>query len=287
MAKAWLWITKTLLMLLLTILVGGFAGAALVRYAPGYGVDERELDARLSSDSIQQIRESNAQSQNLLVFYVHYLGRMWHGDLGYSLALARPIRELLAERLPDTAKSVAVGLTFAWTLGLGLATAVVIGRISSLDVLASLAAGFVLCIPTGLLALGFFFTRAPARLAIGVVVFPKIFRYTRNLLLRSWSEPYVIAARAKGLSEIRVFMAHVLPASAAQVLSLAGVSVSLALSAAIPVEVLCGLPGIGQLAWQAAMARDFYLLVNLIMVITAVTVVANSTPDLLRSGFRS
>jgi peptide/nickel transport system permease protein len=284
MAKTGLWITKILLIVLLTTLVGGFAGAALVRYAPGFGVDERELDARLSSESIQQIRQTHAQSENLGLFYVHYLARMWHGDLGYSLALQRPIRELLAERLPETIKSVGVGLIFAWTLGLGLATAVVVWRISALDVLASLAAGFVLCIPTALLALGFFFAHAPARLAIGLILFPKIFRYTRNVLLRAWAEPYVIAARAKGLSEIHVFLAHVLPASATQVLALAGVSVSLAFSAAIPVEVICGLGGIGQLAWQAAMARDFCLLVNLTMVITAVTLVTNSTPDLLRTG---
>ena len=66
-----------------------------------------------------------------------------------------------------------------------------------------------------------------------------------------------------------------------QLLALAGVSVSLAFGAAIPVEVLCGLPGIGQLAWQAALARDLQLLISLTMIITVITLVANSASGLL------
>ena len=55
---------------------------------------------------------------------------------------------------------------------------------------------------------------------------------------------------------MRVLCWHVIPVSAAPLLALAGVSVSIALGAAIPVEALCGIPGIGQLAWQAALGRD-------------------------------
>jgi peptide/nickel transport system permease protein len=64
-------------------------------------------------------------------------------------------------------------------------------------------------------------------------------------------------------------------------IALAGVSVSLALGAAIPVESLCGLPGIGQLAWQAALSRDLPLLVNLTILVTVVTLLANSGADVM------
>ncbi|MBV9180073.1 MAG: ABC transporter permease [Acidobacteria bacterium] len=284
MANARRWLTKTLLGMLLTTLIGGFAGAMLVRFAPGYGVDERELDVRLSTKTITAIRRENAQQHNLALFYMHYLAATMHGDLGYSMALGRPVRELLSERLPETLTTVGVGLGFAWSLGLGLATAVVLSRDSSIDALASILAGILLCLPTAILALWFFLAHASTRLALGVIVFPKIFRYSRNFLLEARSESYVIAARAKGLSEIHIFLGHILPACAARLVSLGAVSVSLALSAAIPVEVICGLPGIGQLAWQAAMARDLCLLVNLTMVITAITVVVNSAPELLKKG---
>jgi ABC-type dipeptide/oligopeptide/nickel transport system permease component len=64
-------------------------------------------------------------------------------------------------------------------------------------------------------------------------------------------------------------------------IALAGITVSIALGASIPVEALCGLPGIGQLAWQAALSRDLPLLVNLTVLVTLVTLLANSGADVM------
>jgi peptide/nickel transport system permease protein len=61
----------------------------------------------------------------------------------------------------------------------------------------------------------------------------------------------------------------------------AGITVSIALGASIPIESLCGLPGIGQLAWQAALSRDLPLLVNLTVLVTLVTLLANSGADVM------
>jgi peptide/nickel transport system permease protein len=68
-------------------------------------------------------------------------------------------------------------------------------------------------------------------------------------------------------------------------LALAGVSCGIALGATIPVEVMCDSPGIGQLAWKAAMARDLPLLVTLTLLIAAVTLSANLAADLLAPNF--
>jgi peptide/nickel transport system permease protein len=64
-------------------------------------------------------------------------------------------------------------------------------------------------------------------------------------------------------------------------IALAGITVSIALGASIPVESLCGLPGVGQLAWQAALSRDLPLLVNLTVLVTLVTLLANSGADVI------
>jgi peptide/nickel transport system permease protein len=61
------------------------------------------------------------------------------------------------------------------------------------------------------------------------------------------------------------------------------VSLSLAIGAAIPIEALCGLAGVGQLAWQAALARDLPLLVNITVLVTLVTLLANTAADLIGS----
>ena len=159
--------------------------------------------------------------------------------------------------------------------------AAVTSRSGCADLAAGLGASILLCVPAAVLALLFVIAQAPGRLVIGLIVFPKIFQYARNLLLRAASLPHVLTARAKGLGEVRVLAWHILPVAGPQLLALAGVSISLAFAAAIPVEVLCDLPGIGQLAWKAAIGRDLGLLVNLTMIVTLITLVANTAAELL------
>jgi len=266
--------------MLAVLMLGGLLGATLVRLAPGYGTDEEELDSRLSQQSIEALRQAQGSDENLARFYAHYLARLARGDLGESRTLNEPVLQLLAERFPETLKSVGLGLALGWAAGLGLAIMAVMSRWGIADLAAGLAASVLLCIPAAVLALLFVIVQAPGRLVIGLIVFPNIFYYARNLLARAATMPHVLTARAKGLGSLRVLLRHILPVAAPQLLALAGVSVSLAFTAAIPVEVLCDLPGIGQLAWKAAMGRDLALLVNLTMIVTLITLVANSAADL-------
>jgi peptide/nickel transport system permease protein len=268
-------------------MLGGFLGATLVRLAPGFGVDEEELDARLSAQSIQALREARATQPNLVVFYFRYLNRLLRGDLGDSRTLQRPVSQLVAERLPETLKSVALGLALGWSAGFLLAVAIVMSGAWYLDLMGGLLVGALLCLPAAVLAFLFVFAQAPARLLLGLVVFPKIFRYSRNLLTRSSLLPHVLTARAKGLGNMRVLVWHILPTAAPQLFALLGVTVSVAFTAAIPMEALCDLPGIGQLAWKAALGRDVALLVNLTMIVTLVTLVANSASDMIGKAFRA
>jgi len=257
-----------------------------VRLAPGFSVDEEELDSRLNSQSVEALRQARAADNNLFVFYFHYLNRVAHGDLGISRTLQQPVLQLIRERFPETLKSVGLGLLLGWSLGLSLAIAAVMSRSWYVDLLGNLLVGILLCLPAAVLALLFVLAQAPVRLILGLVVFPKVFRYSRSLLARSAALPHVLTARAKGLGELRVLMWHILPTSAPQLLALAGVSVSLAFTAAIPMEALCDIPGIGQLAWKAALGRDLWLLVNLTMIVTVVTLVSNSLPDLFGKRLR-
>jgi len=117
--------------------------------------------------------------------------------------------------------------------------------------------------------------------AIALIVAPRDYRYTRNLLASAYARPHIITARAKGLSELRILFWHVVPVAAPQLLALAGVSVAMAVGATVPVEALCGFAGIGQLAWQAALARDLPLLTNITILVTLVTLLANSGADVI------
>lgn len=262
------------------VLLGGFLCATLVRCAPGYGVDEEVLDTRLSAESIQTLRNSQTPKEGLGAFYVQYWGQVLHGDLGFSHSLQEPVLQLITERSPQTVKSVGFGLLLGWALGLPMAILSVFWRSEAVDVTSSFLASVLLCIPAGVLALLCVLWQAPGRLVLGLIVFPKVFEYSRNLLLRSAAMPHVITARAKGLSALRILVWHIFPSSVPQLMALGGMSISVALAGAIPVEVLCDIPGIGQLAWTAALSRDLNLIVIITLGVTTITLFANSIAEL-------
>jgi peptide/nickel transport system permease protein len=264
-----------------TVLLGGLLSATLVRLAPGFDVDEQQLDPHLSAESVQALHAAKQKDHNVFRFYLSYMNRAAHGDLGTSLALGQPVRTLLRDRAPLTLRLLALGLGLAWVASLTLALTAAWLRFSAYDAMTTFVSGTLLCLPAAVLALLSVLWNVPGSLAIALIVFPRVYRYARNLLAQSYSLPHIITARAKGLGEGRILFWHVVPSVAPQLLAVAGVSVSMAVGAAIPVEALCGIAGVGQLAWQAALARDLPLLVNITILVTLVTLLANSGADVI------
>lgn len=267
--------------LVATVLLGGFLATVLARLAPGFDSDEQQLDPHLNSESIRALRDRRAEQHNIFLYYAHSLQRAAHGDLGTSLSLGQPVSRLLRERAPLTVRLVGLGLLLSWAAALALALSAAGLRVAAYDALTTVLSGTFLCIPAAVLALLSVLWNVPGALAIALIAFPRIFRYARNLLAKAYLFPHIVTARAKGLSEARILFWHVLPVAGPQLFALAGVSVSIAVGAAIPVEALCGLAGVGQLAWQAALARDLPLLMNLTVLVTLVTLLANSGADVI------
>lgn len=272
--------------ILLTALVGGLLGATLVRLGPGFGVDEREFDARLNAQSQQAIRAERARDNNVALFYGRYLSGLVQGDLGFSRSLNRPVSELLKERLPLTLGSLAYGVVGGMSIGLVLALASVWWHAPGSDLVPAVLSGLSLALPAALIALVFLWMGAGGRWAIALVVFPHVYRYAKNLLVAAYHAPHVLAAEAKGLSPARVLFAHVFTPAAPQLAALAGISVSLAFGASIPIEVICDTPGVGQLAWKAALDRDLPLLVNITVLVTLMTLVVNACADVALARWR-
>jgi len=269
-----------LLLLAALTLLGGLVAAALVRLAPGYGVDERELDPRLNRASLEAVRKARQLDSGLLSYYGGYLSKAMRGDLGTSQWLGRPVFPLIRERLPVTVRSVLLGLLLAWATALLAALGGLFFRGFIFDIAGTTVSGLLIALPTGVIAMLAVFFRAPVFVALAVVAFPKLFRYLRTLLARAHAQPYVLAARARGVGQIRIVFRHVLPLAAPALVALFAVSLSLAFGAAIPIEALCDSPGIGQLAWQAALNRDLPLIMNLTLLLTLITVAANSLAGL-------
>jgi peptide/nickel transport system permease protein len=270
----------------MTVILGGFLAATLVRYAPGFGVDERELDTRFSRESIRRLREeTGARGQGTGLYYVHYMARVFTGDLGVSAGFRRPVAALIAERFPETVRSAGAGLGCGWTAGMLLALAGVTAARRGFDFLTGAAAALLLCIPSAVMAFAFVSagrleTGAAATIVIALVILPRVFRYARSILGGVATAPHVFMARARGNGRFRLVWVHVLRPAWPSLLALLGVSVSMALGAAIPVEVICDSPGLGQLAWQAALKRDLPLLIDITLLISVMTGISGFAAEL-------
>lgn len=273
----------------LTALLGGWIAATLVRRSPGFGVDEREFDARYSQDSVRRIRqEAKSSDRGVLPDYLRFLARALTGDLGMSASFHRPVAALIAERLPETLASAGAGLGLGWVLGMLCALAAALSR-RAIDLSAGALAAFLLCLPSSVLALGMGLAgrldgKKAAAAVIALVIFPRVFRYARAILGRAAGAPHVWMARARGVGTGRLVWAHLLRPSAPAMLALLGVSVSVAFSAVIPIEVLCDSPGLGQMAWQAALKRDLPMLVDITLLVSLVAGVSGLAAEIVRSS---
>ena len=274
------------LALVATVLLSGLLSAVLVRLAPGFNADEQQLDSHLNTESLRALREARTGQNNILSFYIHSMERAFHGDLGTSLSLGQPVSALLRQRAPLTLRLIGWGLLLSWSMALALALSAAWIEASAYDALTTTISGLFLCLPAAVLALLSVLWNVPGSTVIALIVFPRLYRYARNMLAKAYEMPHIVTARAKGLGGLRIMFWHVVPVIGPQLLAVAGVSVSIAIGAAIPVEALCGLAGVGQLAWQAALARDLPLLINVTILVTLATMLANSSGDVMSYAVR-
>jgi peptide/nickel transport system permease protein len=274
---------RRLVCLGLTILLSAFLAAALVRVAPGFGLDERRLDARLSESSVRAIERESVANGNLIRYFGRYLAGLCRGELGRSVSFGQPVRELIGERLGVTLRSAAAGLAWSWGAAVLLALGLNLAGYRMGDLTATLFSGALLCLPAAVVALLALYLGLNAGVAIGAILFPRILRYIQNITGAMARRPHVLAARARGIGGIALLLRHVWLPGSPELLALAGISVNMALGAAIPVEALCDSPGVGQLVWKAALARDLPVVVNVTILIAALTAFANLVTDAARA----
>ena len=267
--------------IILVTLLGGFFAAAMVRYSPGFGIDQIDLDPRISAETLAAIHAKTAADVSLPRFYLHYIERILHGDFGVSQSFQQPVSLLLLDRAPSTIALVLGGSAFGWLLALALAVLVVRFRNPALDTAASALAGVLLAIPPAVLALAFFFSEGPLVVAMGLILVPRLYGTLRVLIDGLSRSDLLIAARARGIPPLVIAANYIARLAGARFAALFGIAMVIAFGCAVPIEALCGHPGIGQLAWKAALSRDLPLLSAIALVITVFVTCVNAAGDLL------
>jgi peptide/nickel transport system permease protein len=272
------------------VLIAGISSAALVRFAPGFFSSEESLDYRLDPSTLAAIRHERAPGSNPLRFFIDYSSGLLRGQAGRSVVFGQPVNELIRRRAPVTLATVGWGLALGWTVAVLAATISALIRWSPLSYAFTFAGSSLAALPAVMLAtFCVLFGLAPAT-ALAGLVFPRVYAHAVELLRAAHKAPHVVGARARGLRPFRTFLFHVAPSALGPIIALAGVSLPMAFSAVIPVEALSDSPGLGQLAWRAALGRDLPVLVCITLLLAVATVAANGGAEIgaifLRRGRR-
>ncbi|MGH9630059.1 MAG: hypothetical protein ACRD7E_17215, partial [Bryobacteraceae bacterium] len=164
----------------LSLLIIGFATTCLLRFAPGFGVDERELDYRLSNESIEELRNA-AGNENVFIRYYRFLRDAAGGDIVYSTSLNRPVSELIRQRYATSIRILAVGLAVGWLSAFLLAAAGTVSQARIVPFVGTVAGALILCVPSALLAYLCYLARSPVVLIVSLIIFARAFRVTDNL----------------------------------------------------------------------------------------------------------
>jgi peptide/nickel transport system permease protein len=272
-------IARTLLLLALVAL----ATTLLMRFAPGYFSDAREMDAEYAGAARAQLQAERTRQGSIATFTQVTLGGLLHGNLGISRQYDIPVLELIRPRLAVTVPLLARGVACAW--GLAFCAALPVSGMRR-RATGWLGAPFtlLLAVPTGAMAtLCLLLGHGGPVLVLVLLLAARDFKFLRHVLREAWTAPHLQEARARGLRPHQIMRAHILPNVWPRMLALAGLSLVTALGAIVPIEVVFDVPGLGQLAWTAAMNRDLPVL----MAITLLMATAVAVAGMLSSSART
>jgi len=232
--------------------------------------------------------------------YGTFIGKALQGDLGNSLlGEQRPALEMVLERLPASLKLAAVAFVFSMLLGIPLGVMAAVRQNGAGDIGARLLALLGQSVPAfwlGLVLMYVFSVRLgwlptsgmgdwnhyilPA-LTMGLFTTAAVTRLVRSSMLDALSSDYIKLARIKGLRESVVIWKHALRNSLIPVLTFMGTFFATMITGAVVVETVFSWPGIGRLAFEAILNRDFPLIQAVVLFMTALFIVINLIVDLI------
>jgi len=286
----------------------------LMALAPGeplLGPDERQVDPEVRAE----LRRQFGLGEHPVVRYFKYLRQLARGNLGESFSLHRPVADALADAIPQTLLLAGTALLLDFLLGLALGVYQALRVHRMPDIVLGNATLFLYSVPTFWLALilllvfgewlrwfpvggvgdpvlcpsvsslycaadRLWHLALPA-LTLGLVGAAGTARFQRAAMLEVAGHDYIRTARAKGASERRVVLRHQLRNALLSFITLFGLAFPFLLTGAVLIETIFAWPGMGRLATNAILHRDFPLVNAAALLASTLVVTGNLIADLL------
>jgi peptide/nickel transport system permease protein len=292
---------------------------ALLQLSPGDPLAAQRSNPQVPEGLVRQIEREYGFDKPVPQQYAMWLGNILHGNLGYSFKYKRPVLDVLLERLSATLLLALFSSGLAWFVAVPLGVWSALRRGEWIDKTVSVVAFVGMSLPSFFLALLLLYaaTTMPqlpliGRIPIGGLTSPDydsmglfsrvvdvflhllvpgivlaigslagLQRVARGSMLEVLRQPYVVAARSRGLSEGAILWRHAFRNAANPLLTLLGFEFSALLSGAAFTEVITSWPGLGLVALEAVRAKDLFLVMATVLMGSLLLLLGNLLSDIL------
>ena len=293
--------------IILVLLGISFITFALVMLSPGDPVRQMiagNEDIVVSQVEIDALRHELGLDKPFIFQYLDWLGKAVQGNFCFSYMVKKPVVEELMQSLPATVILALASTVFMLVVSLPLGIYSAVKRNSAFDYIVRGLTFFGVSVPNfwmGLMLLWIFGLQLgllpivggrvsletlilPAA-TLGIVMAAKYTRQVRTTVLEELNQDYVVGARARGMSESYILWKEVLPNAMLPLITLLGLSFGNLLGGAAVVEIVFSWPGLGYLAVQSIIYRDFQLVQGIVLWIALMYMVINLVIDISYNHF--
>ncbi|MGO4566369.1 ABC transporter permease [Rhizobium sp. 2YAF20] len=293
---------------LVLLLIVSIIGFVVLNLIPGGPLAQFGLDASMTQDDLNRLTEQLGLNRPLWIQYLDWAWRLMQGDWGHSFRDGTPVLEVIGRHLVATLLLIGSSTVIAIAIGTWIGVRGATKRYSIFDYMATVGAMVALSIPTfwfGLVGIYVFSLRlgwlpAGNMYTIGDesvlnyihhLILPSIVlalvhvavwsRYMRTATLDVINQEFIKTARAKGLSERRILMKHVIGNALLPMITLAGMQLPSVLTGALVTETVFTWPGMGRLFLDSLGYSDYPVVMGLLMFSAILVVLSNLAADIV------
>jgi peptide/nickel transport system permease protein len=293
-----------------TLLGATILGFALIHLAPGDPIQFYAAQSGgMTADDIDRLRHLYGLDQPLVFQYVNWLAQLVRLDLGVSFASHQPVLQSIFSRVPATLTLTVTALAISVIVGVSIGVVAGLQRGGPFDTITRLFAVIGHAVPTFWFGLVFILLFAvnwrlfpsgniaslgaaefdlgdrvwhliPPALVLSLSNIATLSRFARTQTLEVIGQDYIRTARAKGVSERTVTLRHVLRNSLIPVVTILGGSLPGLFGGSVVIESVFSWPGIGRMAVDAAFARDYPILMGLLLMLATLVTLGSLLTDL-------
>jgi len=295
----------TLILRRLLLAIPVLLGVSIITFAslhliPGNPAQTLLFGTNATPQQVEALTQQLGLNRPLPVQYLHYVGQLLHGNLGQSYINEVPVASEIAQRLPSTFELAFAGLVVALAIGIpagllaGTRPGSWVDRVATSGAVLGVAIPYfwlalllvlIFSVELGLvpsLGVGGFDSMILPAISLGWGFAAMIARLLRASLVDVYSQPYVVAARARGLSERRILATTVLRNACGPMVAALGLQIGQLLAGAVAIEVIFGRTGLGSLLYNAISGKDIPTVQGGVLFLAVVYVALNLIVDVLK-----